>query len=78
MNVKVLGTGCKKCHTLEERVRKVAEESNLKIELEKVSDINKIMEYGIMMTPGLVISGEVKSSGKIPSKEQIQEWIQNG
>ncbi len=76
MDVKVLGTGCQKCEFLEQRVKKVAAEHNLNIELEKVSDVNDILAYGIMMTPGLVVNGEVKSSGKIPSEQQILEWIQ--
>lgn len=76
MNVKVLGTGCQKCEFLEQRVKKVAAAHNLDIELEKVSDVNDILSYGIMMTPGLVVNGDVKSSGKIPSEQQILEWLQ--
>lgn len=76
MNVKVLGTGCQKCNFLEERVLRVAAANNIDIELEKVSNVNDILSYGIMMTPGLVVNGEVKSSGKIPSEQQILEWIQ--
>ena len=76
MNVKILGTGCAKCSALEERVKKVALENNLSIDLEKVTDINDIMFYGVMMTPGLVVNGEVKSTGTLPSEDQILEWIQ--
>ena len=76
MNIKVLGTGCQKCNFLEERVKKVAATHSIDIELEKVSEINDILSYGIMMTPGLVVNGEVKSSGKVPSEKQILEWIQ--
>jgi small redox-active disulfide protein 2 len=76
MQVKVLGTGCPKCKFLEERVTKVATENNIKIDLQKVTDINDIMSYGIMMTPGLVVEGDVKSAGKIPSDEQILSWLQ--
>ena len=76
MNIKVLGTGCPKCKYLEERVRKVAADNNIDIDVEKVTKINDIMSYGVMMTPGLVVEGDVKSSGKIPSDEQILSWLQ--
>ena len=76
MQVKVLGTGCPKCIALEERVAKVAADNNIEIELEKVTDINDIMSYGVMMTPGLVVDDDVKISGKLPSEDQILDWIQ--
>ena len=75
MEIKVLGTGCPKCRALEDRVKKVAQTNDITIDVEKVSDINKILDYGIMMTPGLVINGEVKISGKLPSEEQILGWL---
>ena len=75
MQVKVLGTGCSKCKFLEERVNKVAADNSIDIHLEKVSDINNILSYGVMMTPALVVEGEVKISGKIPSEKQILDWI---
>jgi small redox-active disulfide protein 2 len=75
MDVKVLGTGCAKCIALEERVKKVVEENNLTVDVEKVTDLNDIMSYGVMMTPGLVVDGDVKSTGKLPSEEKILEWI---
>lgn len=76
MQVKILGTGCPKCKFLQERVTKVAAENNIEIDVEKVTDINDIMSYGVMMTPGLVVGDDVKSSGKIPSDEQILEWLE--
>ena len=76
MHIKVLGTGCPKCIATEERVTEVAAAHNIDIKLEKITDINDIMSYGVMMTPALVVDGEVKISGKIPSKEQILSWIQ--
>jgi len=78
MEVKVLGTGCPKCNALEEKVRSIARENNISIQLEKVKDINQIMDYGVMMTPGLVVNGEVKSTGKIPKDEEILKWLQGG
>ncbi|HNR69291.1 MAG TPA: thioredoxin family protein [bacterium] len=75
MQIKILGKGCPKCIALEEAVRKVADKNNIAIEVEKVMDINDIMAYGVPMTPGLVIDGEFKSAGKIPSEEQILAWL---
>jgi len=76
MDVKVLGTGCPKCNELEKRVKSVAEDNNITLELEKVTDLNDILSYGIMMTPGLVVDGQVKSAGKLPSEEEILKWLQ--
>jgi len=75
MDVKVLGTGCPKCKELEKRVKSVAEDNNIILELEKVTELNDILSYGIMMTPGLVVDGQVKSAGKIPSEEEILQWL---
>lgn len=73
--VHVLGPGCSKCLTLENKVRKLVEDNKLPIEVEKVSDIAEMMKYGIMMTPALVVDGVVKSVGYIPKDEQILEWL---
>ncbi len=75
VSVKILGTGCKKCQTLEQKVKEVAALNNIEAEFIKVSDINEIMNYGIMMTPGLVINEIVKSVGIIPKDEQIVNWL---
>ncbi len=75
MTIKVLGTGCAKCKKLEESVRNVLKENNIEGEVEKVTQIEDIMKYGIMMTPGLVINEKVKSSGSIPKDEQILAWL---
>lgn len=77
MNIQILGTGCPKCKKLAETAEKAAMESRLEYELEKVTDINKIMSFGVMMTPALVIDGEVKTVGKIPSVEKIIELFNN-
>ena len=73
--IKILGTGCKKCQTLEIKVRDLLTENGKQAKVEKVTDINKMMDYGIMMTPGLVINEEVKSTGIIPKNEQLLKWI---
>jgi len=75
MNIKILGTGCSKCSTLENKVREVIKQNSIEAEVEKVTQINDIMKYGIMMTPGLVINEKVVSSGRIPQENQILEWI---
>lgn len=75
MQVKILGTGCAKCQALEKRVQTVAQANNLTVDVEKVSDLNEILSYGVMMTPGLVVNGAVKSSGKLPSEQQILQWL---
>lgn len=75
MIVKILGTGCARCRNLEERVKEVAKVNNIEAEFVKVTDIQDIMKYGIMMTPGLVINEKVVSSGTIPKDEQILQWL---
>jgi len=76
MDVKVLGTGCPKCNELEKRVKSIAEKNSLTLQLQKVTDLNDIISYGIMMTPGLVVNGKVKCAGKLPSEEEILKWLQ--
>jgi len=75
MVVKILGTGCKKCTTLQEKVQTIINQNNIDATVEKVTDINDIMNYGIMMTPGLVIDEKVVSVGIIPKDEQILTWL---
>jgi small redox-active disulfide protein 2 len=75
MKIEVLGTGCAKCHKLEELVRATVQEAGVDAEIAKVEDIKKIMGYGVMTTPALVIDGEVKVAGKIPGKEEIRKWL---
>ncbi|MBN2414124.1 thioredoxin family protein [candidate division KSB1 bacterium] len=76
MVVKVLGTGCSKCNELEKRVNTVAAANNIEIQLEKVKNLQDIMSYNIMMTPALVVNGQVKSAGKLPSEAEILKWLQ--
>lgn len=72
MKVEILGPGCPKCQQLTKAVEKVVEELGIEAEIVKVTDLNKISSYGIMMTPGLVVNGEVKSTGKVLSVEEIK------
>ncbi len=76
MKIQVLGTGCPKCKQLAEHADTAAKEMGVDYELEKVTDINDIMGFGIMMTPGLAIDGDVKSSGKVATVEEIKAWLQ--
>jgi len=75
ISIKILGTGCSKCRTLETRVRNLISSNNIQAEVSKVEDIQEMMNYGIMMTPGLVINEKVKSYGIMPKDEQIINWI---
>ncbi|MCR4420920.1 MAG: thioredoxin family protein [Exilispira sp.] len=76
MKIQILGSGCINCKKLEENAKMAAQELGVEFEIEKITDINKIIEMGVMMTPGLAIDGEVKSSGKVLSKNQIKEIIE--
>ncbi len=73
--IQVLGVGCSKCKTLEEKVRQLIATHQLDVDLEKVSDLQEIMRYGIMTTPGLVINGTLKSVGIVPKDAQLLQWI---
>jgi small redox-active disulfide protein 2 len=75
VSVKVLGTGCKKCQNLENKVRELVASKNIDATVEKVTDIQEMVNYGIMMTPGLIINEKVKSFGIIPKDDQILNWL---
>ena len=70
--IQVLGPGCAKCNVLYSHVEQAARELGLECEIEKVSDIAVIMGYGVMSTPALVVNGEVKFSGRVPSSDQLK------
>ena len=75
MKIQILGTGCPKCKKLAETADAVAQELGLDYELEKVVDINDIMQMGVMMTPALAVDGQVKVAGKVPSAEEIKALL---
>jgi len=75
LNIKVVGSGCANCHKLEILCREVVEENNIKAEIEKITDVNTFADLGIMMTPGLLLNNKVISSGKIPAKTILTDWI---
>jgi small redox-active disulfide protein 2 len=76
MKLQILGTGCAKCNALTMAAEKAAQSLGLQYELEKVTDLNRIMSFGVMMTPALVVDGQVKVSGKVPSVEEIKTILQ--
>ena len=75
ISVKILGTSCKKCQTLEAKVRDLVTRNGIDAVVEKVTDIQEMVNYGIMMTPGLIINEKVKSYGVIPKDDQIITWL---
>jgi len=76
MDIKILGMGCSKCIALENGVKKAVLELGIKdAEIEHVKDINRIIEYGVMTTPALIVDGKIKSAGRIPSVEEIKNLL---
>jgi small redox-active disulfide protein 2 len=75
MNIKILGTGCSKCKTLEKLTREVVEQNGIDATITKVEDIVEIMKYGIMTTPALVVDERVEIKGRIPSLDEIKKVL---
>ncbi len=73
--IQVLGPGCPKCRKLAENAKEAVEQHELDFEVEKVTDINEIMKFGVMITPALVVDGQVKSVGKVPSADEIRQML---
>ncbi len=76
MKIQILGTGCQKCDKLAENAKQAANELGLDFELEKITDLNRIMEFGVMLTPALAVDGNVKFSGKAPAVEELKKYLQ--
>jgi len=76
MKVQILGTGCPKCKMLAERVDSAVSEAGLDCNVEKITDINEIMAFGVMMTPALAVDGTVKSAGKLLSVDEIKVLLE--
>jgi len=76
INLKILGTGCSKCKTLEKVTTEVVKENNMDADIQKVEDIMQIMNYHIMTTPALVVNEKVVFSGRVPSKSEIKSYIE--
>lgn len=75
MKIEILGTGCAKCQAMFEITKEAVASKGIFAQVEKVDDLNKIMEYGVMNTPGFVVNGDVKSTGKALTKEEILNFI---
>ena len=75
MKVEVLGVGCAKCHKLEELVKEIVQKNSIDAEVIKVEDIKVFGQYGVFMTPALVVDGQVKVAGKIPKEAEILKWL---
>jgi small redox-active disulfide protein 2 len=73
--IQILGTGCPKCKKLAENAEAAVKELGIEFEIEKVTDINEIMKFGVMMTPALVVDGDVKVVGKVPSPDEINQML---
>ena len=73
--LQILGTGCPKCKKLAENAEAAAKAMGIEYELEKVTDINEIMKFGVMMTPALAVDGQVKVVGKVPEPEAIKDML---
>lgn len=77
IKIEILGTGCPKCKQTLANAEKAVKQLGVDAQIVKVEKINDIMNYGVMITPALAIDGEVKIAGKIPSPDQIAEWVKN-
>ncbi|UCE49090.1 MAG: TM0996/MTH895 family glutaredoxin-like protein [Phycisphaerales bacterium] len=74
--IQVLGPGCPKCRQLAENAQAAIDRQELDFEVEKVTDINEIMKFGVMITPALVVDGQVKAVGKVPSPDEIKQMLE--
>lgn len=75
MKLQVYGTGCAKCNMLEKAAKEAVKEMGVNAEIVKVSDINDIVDAGILATPGFAVDGEVKAMGRVPTNDEIKKWI---
>ena len=73
--IKVLGPGCPRCERLAETARKAADELGIEYELEKITEITRFVEFGLMMTPGLVVDGDLRVQGNVPSVDEIKTML---
>jgi len=74
-NIKVLGTGCANCKTTMKLIEEMAKAQGVEIQLEKIEEIQDIMAYGVMSTPGVVVDGKVVHVGGVPSRDKIAGWL---
>ena len=75
LKIQILGTGCPKCKKLTETAEAAAQALALDYEIEKITEINEIMKFGVMMTPGLAVDGDVKVAGKVPTLDEVKQML---
>lgn len=75
MKIEILGSGCAKCKKTKEIVEQAVAEAGIEAEIVKVEDMDTILSYGVMLTPGVVVDGDVKIAGKVPSVDNVKKWI---
>ncbi|MFW6238820.1 MAG: thioredoxin family protein [Halanaerobiales bacterium] len=75
-NIEILGTGCPKCQKTTELIEKAIQETGIEAEVSKVEDLDEIVERGVMMTPAVMVDGETKVEGSIPSVDEIKSWFE--
>jgi small redox-active disulfide protein 2 len=75
MKIEILGTGCAKCNKAKEMMEKAVQETGVDGEIVKVSDMDRILSYGVMITPAVVVDGDVKIAGKVPTLEDAKKWV---
>jgi len=77
LNIKVLGPGCVNCEKLYKLCNEVVSENNLEAQIEKIVDLNKFLEYGVMLTPALIVNNKILIQGKIPTKSTLTHWLKD-
>jgi small redox-active disulfide protein 2 len=75
MRIEILGPGCARCRATEENVRKALAETSLEAEVVHVTDVREFAKRGVMLTPGLIVDGTLRSSGRVPNVEEIKPWL---
>lgn len=73
--VEILGPGCSNCEKLEEMVRRIVTEKNIQAEIIKLSDFQDIAKKGVLTTPGLIVDGEIKVTGRVPGEDELEQWL---
>ena len=77
MKIEILGTGCPKCKMTEKIVRKTVDELGVQVEIVKIEDLQEIINRGVMMTPAVVVDGETKIAGHVPSADEVKKLLKN-
>lgn len=77
LEIKIIGKGCPNCIKLENLCKEIVSERGWQAKIEKVTDINEFANYGVMITPGLIVNGKLLSQGKIPVKSTLEQWLEN-